>query len=728
MTQVSPEATKPQHGIAEWSPGYVPKDILEDFSNDLEYYFDRLESAAFDPVWDQRDTLRPWEGGAVETADEVGIFLVHINELYEVYGPEESQGAISAPGELFSSVHAEVGDDHIAYLKYPVEFIAELHAATRYFGIEISKEDTFVSESYGNYSEAYILKPQNWGELWVSPSLLRGKDLPFIDTAKIRTILPVTSMNQRFSDTIEGKTSLLSRTRLWSTPLTTQQLEMAGSIQAVCLGLRKAQKFQYLPTFLGGLGIPPIGGVSVRNFQRGVVQYKGGRYLRLITAVTNSVNEVMNGNLEHFPFLQYIDAVKQRWQTWYTHFSQHVPAVSGQVPERALPYIAGMYGSNPIRNNAANRLVNLGALCTEVDVITHHMAGEISRALLGSENTKQLLDRLEGIQKEYRSSSIFSESFTKTIRTTAIYATLDREWQWEGVERTMATAYYGSYQFKESLFKGTLFKSEVLSEIYSTGPLRVPLQIGPGRFPGPFKIQRHLPDALEKPVDELFNWYISGGEHDPPRLLLDDDPVIIDKFTRDVDSVKQPATILVARLVSRDKKLAARMNEITNYTVPVVMTEIGHEADHEFNSMIRALRRDTGNQPVKVLTYYDTGALVAQAAKRFTPSDRQREIDFGVHGVGKTTTEPLWRRLKVKFSRPREPTKTFDASQKMAVGPGRRFWRRGVRLDTERTGVQPLLFDQRTGSFTSGEMEDDLLSYPLIDLAPDSIESDQPMT
>lgn len=71
-------------------------------------------------------------------------------------------------------------------------------------------KDTFMSSRYGNYSENYILKPDNIGELY-APNIKAGDDLVYLDVAKIRTVLPVSNMRQKHSDTIDGKVSLLGK-------------------------------------------------------------------------------------------------------------------------------------------------------------------------------------------------------------------------------------------------------------------------------------------------------------------------------------------------------------------------------------------------------------------------------------------------------------------------------------------------------------------------------------
>lgn len=224
-------------------------------------------------------------------------------------GPREWVGR-TVP--IYEPLDAEVGDDHIHLSDAPLLFVAEVVSAEKIAGVKVSRKDTFMSSRYANYSENYILKPDNFAELY-DPNMKPGDDSVFLDVVKIRTVNPVSAMRQKHSDTVNGKVDLLGKVGSYQTGLCGKEVKLGQCLQVMTLGLMKEKKFSFLPTFLGGFGSPPIFD-NVPSMIRCFRTYKSGVYYNTFSAICLAVNEVKeDGRSESKAFLRTIKGQAEAW-------------------------------------------------------------------------------------------------------------------------------------------------------------------------------------------------------------------------------------------------------------------------------------------------------------------------------------------------------------------------------------------------------------------------------
>lgn len=672
-------------------------------------FFEELDKLV-DQEW--FPSVDPWHGGAGDSLDSATALVVELNELYEVYGPEEVNGMITLDPK--KSVHAEVGDDHVAYMRTPVNFLAELASARRLFGVQISKSDTFISEKYGNFSESFLLKPESWGELASRPLEADTYATGFLDVGKTRTVLPVSGTSQRHSATIEGKVALLSKQRLWAQPFASGRLELLAAIQHVCLGLNRAEKFSALPDFLGGYGAPPIGGKgSILQFHRQAEQYKRGKYHPLIRLLCQAAKDFKE-DPQAEALLRYANAVKHHWQTWYTRFSRTVPTVSGRVDPSLDSHSVYEYGSGGLPADfAASRLTNLGLLKTEVDVIVHQNVGALTKFLLSSGDREELLLRLKESQEE-SNPRVFRGRWGDDLVSREIFLQI-RDWHESQTRELLRIGYSGDQETRRALRKGQLYDARAIDAIYEKGPLRVQLQMQTRTGLALPIVREKLPDEyVERQAYELLEWLRGGSIGDPPRVLLDDDPVIISLAIEESEK-RNVGDIVVHIIHTDDIKLAREINYRTGDPVVQIPVGLTQEVRNAVLSQRKAeIARRLQGAPLKYLDWIDTGSVSADLDKRAVVYGSSEGPPI-IPGLTKSQTQSTLAR-RLTFGPPRSRvsgiTRTFDRARVLLFAPGR--LNRGARNSRgfipRRAEVSHGSMDPRTGHF---EVDNPLWTEPL---------------
>jgi hypothetical protein len=533
--------------------------------------------------------------------------IVEVSTAYEAYGPSVVTGYPCIAGY---GIHSEVGDDHTSYTRSPVQFLMELVLSTRLLNVEVSKKDTYISQFHGNYSESFLLKPMNKSEAWLSASFQGGKDLPFLDTPKIRTLLPICAMNQKHSDTIEGKVSLNSRIHRFSTALCRTEAEVATMIQIVSLGLMRERKFPFLPDYLGGLGAIPPGAGSIQ-FQIAADQFKGKSYKGLIYRITQSVDKVSRGERSGLFLLSSISTIRQHWRKWYTYFSKYVPSISGQLPLEITSFQVGKLGKDPIWDYAASRANQLGGLCTETELLVHQRNRELTQQIL-SARTVQESKLLRDLEKDQmKSLTVFSNSFKENwgdhlefYELPGYTSTLN---DLSSVCTVLSLDKSGGRELKNAIRDDILYDPIALDKIYSTGPLKVDLGVMyQGRLL-PLYLQKELSEEQRVSLERLLSWVKDPGRGKfPPRELIEDDPIIIlESLAFHEESMERVGITPVLFLQSGDRKLAREIN--SRSSIPVVLVNPA-ATDEDIQELTMDLLERT-NFSIEIKVLKDSGSV-----------------------------------------------------------------------------------------------------------------------
>lgn len=413
------------------------------------------------------DSYLPW--GPLGTDEEDEDFLVDfidkLLQFYELYGPLEFKGNTININE---TIDAEVGDDHIQLTDAPLGFLAELIAAEWCMNAQVSEKDTFISSSYGNYSESYMLKPSNHSELYQGVAE-KNSDSIYLDVGKIRTILPVCSMRQKHSDTVSGKISLLGNAAVYRTQFCGFEVTLAQVLQNVCLGLQKEFKFPYLPTYLGGFGSP----VPFHNracLARQFLTYKNGRYYEMLGTIASAVYSLKHGHFQK-KFLTEVKGEAESWQDWYQSWTKYVPTVKLDLPDYVDLFKIGKLGEKgDVWDNAARKLLQTDMICTRTQLAVHDHVDTLTTILLSSENSLELRNAIEDDKRSQRARSAFKPQFLQKVQ--GLKPEILKN---EYLDSLLDLTSGGNDRLKSALKADEIFDGKILNLMKRVGPLSVSL-------------------------------------------------------------------------------------------------------------------------------------------------------------------------------------------------------------------------------------------------------------
>lgn len=525
-----------------------------------------------------KDSFLPWETPVkfiAEREESDLLFVESLTKTYGIVGPIEWKGQ-TVP--VRKPVDAEVGDDHVCHTDAPMLFIAELVTAEQTFSIKLSISDTFVSSRYANYSESYILKPDNIAELF-HPGIKPGEDSIFMDIAKIRTVLPVCSMRQKHSDTIDGKASLLGKQGIYKTELCGFEVTIARCIQVMTLGLFKEKKFPFSPTFIGGYGCPPLF-ESNRSMVRCFENYRGGVYYNLLAGICYGIYNTKNGFGDTTKkFLSSVKGNAESWQDWYKFGTKYTPDIKPKIdPEHYLDDgFIGKVGKNELWDSAANRLISAGIVCTDTQLAVHEHMEILTKILLSPENsgfTRLILEREKQNQK---STSVFNTRFIREVPFLVPSVLTD-----EMVQDFIDLSLKGNYHLRHILSGESIFDRSVLDSIKQSGPCIVNMQMTTKKgLNYPLALQLHLPEEDEEFYLSLLDYLKGGiGITEVSRVLIEDDPFLVE-IARDwaVSSSLQPLKdIKIMVITTEDARLCQSINGLFPQ---IVVVRISPKRDYD---------------------------------------------------------------------------------------------------------------------------------------------------
>jgi len=192
----------------------------------------------------------------------------------------------------------EVGDDRITACRSTLQ-LAIIHIVQeKVLKMSTSTEDTFISKDLYNLAEVTSIIPRTKSGSFnhARKSGKNFEDLEFLDDAAERVLLDVVKGNeQAHISTSVGKASFL-RSRIKSRPEVRQKMQIANFFQDGLLNMSKAPDPKYLPTFMGGIGHPPLFDNELNVFLF-VRSFRGGAYQRVYASATREAQSLIE-NLE----------------------------------------------------------------------------------------------------------------------------------------------------------------------------------------------------------------------------------------------------------------------------------------------------------------------------------------------------------------------------------------------------------------------------------------------
>jgi len=553
---MEPEATRSQDQAGSWpkeefsfllTAPTIEKDIMAEFNSMMRSDFPWQPSTTDEPTIE-------------DLIDLQASCAVH-NEKYLGAQPISYTRRVDEV-----AVASEVGDDFIEFTNQPALAIMESVLAERLFGMVISKDDTFLSRKFGNFTEKFIMVPQDRMDLVGITTKVKGgsKTTPVIDIPPLRAILPVDPQVRSNVNSIEGKMTLFARSLAYSKGTPDELLNWKFSIfQDVLLGVgSNGDKFPYIPATLGGYDKPfPMG--CVANIERAMKWWKRGRYKGLIATILTRTHNLVNGpTFERDPFVETVKSMYEGYQQSYVEYKRNMPLAKSKVPKEAARYMLGEFSSNNAANSALRRLRAARLVVSERDLI---VASEVESYLRGliSSDPKDFHALKSEAEQDYRLRTTFSNSFNVLYNkyvTARIFESMDSATK----NFAMRMDLDSTIKVKNFLFGERFYDREALDAIQMSGVTKVefPLLVRGKRIFREENVGIETPDELLEPLRELLDWARGNRASLPPRELLEDDDIIREGIRTMVErGMNEGGIVQSAILVTSDLALCREVNE-----------------------------------------------------------------------------------------------------------------------------------------------------------------------
>jgi hypothetical protein len=583
--------------------------------------------SSYVPINEKPDGFKPWSNtGSLETETERDVsFIESLTDMYELVGPKEWKGQTIPK---LAPLDAEVGDDHIYLNDAPLLFIAELVTAKEIFGVQVSFKDTFISEKYGNYSESFILKPDNISELY-GPNMAQREDAIVLDIVKVRTTVPVCSMRQKHSDTVSGKVDLLGKLSTYNTELCGYEVTIAQCLQQLCLGLNKEKKFPYLPAFLGGYGSPPIFR-NAKSVVRSFYTYRNGSYYVLLAGICKAVYDTKTrGRLSAQQFLARVKGSAENWQNWYKVYTRYVPTIKGDLHPKLYDkkYFLGTLGRDELWDSAAYKLQSAGVVVTKTQLLVHDHLEDLTKILLSPFCSLETRELIEQEKRSQRQESVFNSNILKKMNYEVPQFLEECH-----IDSLLDLSKGGNYHLKSILSADEIFTRETLDMIKQSSPTRVNLQMVTRkglRYPIQFDLSLKEEDVeFYKSLYEFVRGDILIDE--VSRVLVEDDPFLL-QIARNwamEKSLKPLSTISIMVITTDDIELCKNINKL----VPqVVVARISVKRDAESIQRIKDSLKSRYYHIAEIRYFDDEGSIDyfrSSTAKKFFPVMGWQTVKF----------------------------------------------------------------------------------------------------
>jgi len=224
------------------------------------------------------DILNEWIGKMIDTS---------VNNIASVGLP-----VIAPVGKQFGM---EVGDDRATLSRSTVDLALMHIIQDEVFDMITSKEDTFISKVLYNLAETTSIIPRSHMGSFnhARKSGQDFKELEFVDDSALRVLMDVLKGNKTENiSTAVGKSSFL-RSRIKSRPEVAGKMQIASFFQDGMLSTARTPDPKYLPSAMGGIGVPPLFNEPM-NIYLYVKSFRGGAYERVYGSATAEAMSAVN--------------------------------------------------------------------------------------------------------------------------------------------------------------------------------------------------------------------------------------------------------------------------------------------------------------------------------------------------------------------------------------------------------------------------------------------------
>jgi len=504
----------------------------------------------------------------------------------------------------------EVGDDRKDESRSATKLAAALVAQEEVIQMVTSEEDTAISTKFYNFCEVTSFVPCAKEQSFDYARRVGDfSNLGFSDSVILRIIMDVSKGDMSHSSTPVGKMTLLgSRVE---TPRAEHRLTwmLASFFQDAMLRTQKATDPKYLPSIMGGAGVPVLFD-RPENLLLFVKGYRGGKYSRIYGTATAELESCLS-QLEVGKAASPVLCLRLRDKQDYLHgtYAEKVviPAQilrnreSGNLPD---PIYMATGGANRTSNVEA-RLVRSRRLVTRTQAerdAEHHIRLEM--VLKSYWNTVPLADYYQAIaSKVARSKFEMALSANSALQALMarkagphhlsellgdaayqVISTGERDFTYEHALWIFNGGKSETYSIKDLSTSEDMFIREEVAMDESFRVNGIPLEPIVGRVIQPtmtkakvglYEISSTQEEWCDNKIEALRNAREKFGEPIPRQELINvfvedrewvnDDTLLIQKCLNDTAEMQQTSTAVV--LVSNDKKLGYQMANTTQCTV-----------------------------------------------------------------------------------------------------------------------------------------------------------------
>lgn len=479
------------------------------------------------------------------------------------------------PVKDVNTISAEVGDDGIS-VSDNIAFTALLPVFHNELGMKISEEDTSISKRFGNFTEELLILPDSYYQTYHhARNVSDFRDMSYMDTCKIRLATDIRPMRMTHSSTNDGKASMVGRRQAWIPPgrLRTRY-DVFSLYQDIHLGLKRDQKFAYLPESLGGYG-KRVPFEEPDNMERFIKSFRQGSHARLVRSIIRKVtswyHDFRNGNNPGpDPLLAFVSRFTSGFHDWVKGHSIYAPVSWIGVPPEVAKYRVNLSTRVPLERDVISRLLAEDYLIPESKVQIVHEHNEFCQGLLGGTNVLKTRELISAKRKEWlKNSSVFSLEAYGYIKEITLLNEGSRP-----LIRIEAQSFkkviddQSLFNLKVQLRDEPVYDRRILDDLYARGPMKATFHMYP-KYKGHMlnahqNLRSYVIDTEELgEIERLQTWLDEGAKGTPPRRLLNDDSSIIQEIN---DSL-----VTIHAIVTDDVRLCKLANRKTGkpvYRVP----------------------------------------------------------------------------------------------------------------------------------------------------------------
>jgi len=338
-------------------------------------------------LWNPLDFLDEEEQGGT-------LDLQEMEELGSLTRQKLDEYGIDHRTRLYGAVYgSEVGDDRVDASVDPVPLAASLVVQEKIIGMVTSEEDTVLSKRLWNFCEVSSFIPCDKSQSFdYARRNNEFRNLGFNDSIVLRIIMDVSKGDMSHSSTPVGKMTLLGAKM--RSPRAEFRLAwmLASWLQDAFLNTRLASDPKYLPSIMGGAGVPCLYD-KPENLFLFVRAYRGGGYNRIYGTCTAELENCLKLIELGRPSVPHLcNRMRERQDYFWGTYAEKVfipePSIFGGVQENLpMPLYKATGAENRVQA-FENRLLRTRHIVTRSEAVKEQIHTEqLRHTLLGSRGT-----------------------------------------------------------------------------------------------------------------------------------------------------------------------------------------------------------------------------------------------------------------------------------------------------------------------------------------------------